>query len=546
MGFDEDWHDRQPSSLSQRTADGAMSFQHGLSNENGSPYRHDPAMGVQSARHVSPITLPGNRGRGQKRGYREAFGRQRNHNPRPQAAPAVPSFGGTLPLPVKPPAAQDHARKPRKKKRKHNQLGLTPKAEEHESSEEEEDDADEESRLAAVSTGPCTGSRLLQFEYNGRTSSLQSSSDIASWVEERKKRYPTKARAVEAAERKRQRDEAQKAAHQARREIQLQQKAETKENQEHKVEVEQKRKHPREKSEDVAAKAKRKVEKLRRQLEKEEKRAAKAEARVAKQKNGDLADGGEEQAAPGKYGPKKRKRTTSDGSETARLVDVPKAETVQTGLAISTNDSEDISNVVDLHNLDNINKPLKNDSTFTDAPQKVQASSNSAQDPLTPMSQPPAPDDVLEPQHPPSSISNAPEIVNAGHEGIVAKNTDQVIPDLSVSKSDSSSEFSSTNSEDFTSSSGSSSSDSEGDSDIGAPDQASTRRDGPERLPPPKRIRSGKICRDFLKSGRCKRGESCQYRHELPERGSRNAGRKEDKKTQGRTERVGLHQRVSV
>lgn len=40
----------------------------------------------------------------------------------------------------------------------------------------------------------------LQFEYRGQTSTLQSSSDIAAWIEERKKRFPTKARAAEIAE----------------------------------------------------------------------------------------------------------------------------------------------------------------------------------------------------------------------------------------------------------------------------------------------------------------------------------------------------------
>jgi hypothetical protein len=59
--------------------------------------------------------------------------------------PAVPSFG--LALPDKPPTVQNQTKKLRKKKRKHNQLGLTPMNEDHESSEEE--DPDEESKLAA-------------------------------------------------------------------------------------------------------------------------------------------------------------------------------------------------------------------------------------------------------------------------------------------------------------------------------------------------------------------------------------------------------------
>lgn len=61
---------------------------------------------------------------------------------------------------MKPPALYENTRKPRKKKRKHNQLGLTPKAEEHESSEEEEDDVNEEARLAAVTASASQGPQL--------------------------------------------------------------------------------------------------------------------------------------------------------------------------------------------------------------------------------------------------------------------------------------------------------------------------------------------------------------------------------------------------
>jgi len=545
MGFDEHRQNRQPSSLPQPTVSGTVSFQNGLSNGDGSPYQLDIPMGLQTARHDKTSPFPGYRGRRQKRGHGEALGRQRNHNPRPHAAPAMPSFGGALPLPMKPPASQEHARKPRKKKRKHNQLGLTPKTEEHESSEEEEeeDDADEEARLAAVVAGSGTGSQLLEFEYNGHTSTLQSSSDIASWIEERRKRYPTKARMAEAAERKRQRDEAHKAANQARREIQEKQRAEIKEIQRQKMEAQQRRKQPRENSEDVAAKAKRKVEKLRKQLEKEEKRAVKAEAKVAKEKSGGRAGGGEEQAALEEDGAKKRKRSNSDGSDTTGLVETFRAKSDQPSLATSAHDTGDKSNAV-VHNLDNSHKTSQNDSTFDDPKGKGQEASNAVPDPLTPMSQPPAPDDVLEPQHPSCSISDALDTVNGDPKGVAAKRIDQVTQDSSVSKSDSISDISSTDSEDLTSSSGSSSSDP--DSDGGAPDQASSKRDGPERVPPAKREKSKNICREFLRSGRCKRGDNCQYRHELPERGSRNAGRKEDKKTQGRTVRVGLHQRVSL
>ena len=104
------------------------------------------------ARHSPPNSFPGNRGRGHKRVHSDAFGPKHRTPLRAPAPPAVPSFGN--PLPIKPPVPQENGKKPRKKKRKHNQLGLTPKAEEHESSEEEEEeDVDEEAKLAASQSG---------------------------------------------------------------------------------------------------------------------------------------------------------------------------------------------------------------------------------------------------------------------------------------------------------------------------------------------------------------------------------------------------------
>ncbi|KAK7729629.1 hypothetical protein SLS57_002117 [Botryosphaeria dothidea] len=126
------------------------------------------------------------------------------NKPKVQAAPPVPSFGFALPT-VKPQApAADNNNGSKSKKRKHNQLGLTPRSDMHEDSEE--DDADEEARFKA------TGG-AIQFEYKGRSSTLKSVEDIAAWIEERKKRFPTKERIAqrqeEEEERKRTREQAQ-------------------------------------------------------------------------------------------------------------------------------------------------------------------------------------------------------------------------------------------------------------------------------------------------------------------------------------------------
>ena len=159
MGFDARRIGSQTQQHAPPMANGTKANQQGLSDGNESPYRHNNTTGFRSGGHKSPIAVPGNPSRGQKRGRGESYSRPRNPNQRTQVPPAVPSFGGQLPLPLKPPALHGNTRKPRKKKRKHNQLGLTPNAEEHESSEEE-NDTDEEARLAAMATSVGQGHQL--------------------------------------------------------------------------------------------------------------------------------------------------------------------------------------------------------------------------------------------------------------------------------------------------------------------------------------------------------------------------------------------------
>lgn len=79
--------------------------------------------------------------------------------------------------------AKSGEKKKKKKKRKTNTLGLTPGADEHQESEEE-DDADEEAKLAASG-----------LDYNGPVPEMPA--DLAAWIEERKKKWPTKARREE-------------------------------------------------------------------------------------------------------------------------------------------------------------------------------------------------------------------------------------------------------------------------------------------------------------------------------------------------------------
>ena len=159
MGFDARRTGSQNQQHAPPTANGTKANQQGLSDGNEVPFRHNNTIGFRSGGHESPNAVLGNPGRGQKRGRGENYSRPRNQNQRTQFPPAVPSFGSQLPLPLKPPALHGNTRKPRKKKRKCNQLGLTPNAEEHESSEEE-NDTDEEARLAAVAASVGQGHQL--------------------------------------------------------------------------------------------------------------------------------------------------------------------------------------------------------------------------------------------------------------------------------------------------------------------------------------------------------------------------------------------------
>ncbi|KUL85610.1 hypothetical protein ZTR_08912 [Talaromyces verruculosus] len=206
---------------------------------------------------------------GHKRRYSSTFEKPTSQGPRPTAPPAVPSFG--VPLPAKPPLPAETSRQAqKKKKRKFNQLGLTPKTEEHESSDEE-DDADEESRLASAA-GNLAGP--LQFTFRGRTSTLNSATDIQSWIEERKRRFPTQARI----------EEKKRAQEEAKRQKELQREEARRKQQELKEQREQARREAQEKKDvgsdpmDAALKAKAKAEKLRKKLLKEERRLQKAEA----------------------------------------------------------------------------------------------------------------------------------------------------------------------------------------------------------------------------------------------------------------------------
>ncbi|KAI4245902.1 MAG: hypothetical protein L6R42_010062, partial [Xanthoria sp. 1 TBL-2021] len=263
---------------------------------------------------------------------------------------------------------------------------------------------------------------------------------------------------------------------------------------------------------DAAAKAKLKVEKLRKRLEKEERRIAKSEAKSQKRS----ATEADEEPLPEA---KRLKREASTGADKS----VPIVAESGAG-----------------HNLDERSKGDPEGD-----------SSNPIPDPLTPTSQPAIPDSEIKSEfkmdqtsrdltvlQPPVSNCSAPQSnINSAGQQNGKVDSFASADSLSVSSEDT---LEDDDEDDDTSSSGSSSSDSESDGE--GPETASSRPKGPQRVEPPKRVdrQEKDFCRDFLQTGRCRRGRRCRWRHALPERGQRKA----EEETPFRMERKTLHQRL--
>ena len=396
-------------------------------------------------------------------------------------------------------------------------------------------------------------SSRLQFTYKGRTATLQSSAEIAAFIQERKKRFPTKERREEAAKLKRDKQEAQRAADQARKKVLEKQKAEfrTKQNAEAREAKENKIKKAEKEqvergSESTVSKAKSKMEKLRRKLEKEEKRFAKAEAKAFKVKPKDNKD---DQASLQSHADSERigadngiytNGTSVDGTSQVKIESVTPTET-KAPSPLKEGDASKIK--VGL-------EEVPRTTTAADVVEdKTIETQNVVPDPLTPTSQPSLPEEDLIQINAqlPSTTSKFPTSTNPSLKSPSTHPVPEAIdragassPSTLTTTSDDSDLSISTgsDSEDFTSSSGSSSGD-----DV--PETAPATRTAPDRVPPPKKVKPKAICRNFLQSGHCKRGDACSFRHELPERGSQAVNKKrEDRKAKVKTERKGLYQRV--
>jgi hypothetical protein len=363
---------------------------------------------------------------------------------------------------------------------------LTPRGEEHESSEEE-DDVDEEAKLAdGLGAGP------LQFTYKGRTSTLQSPAEIAAWVEERKKRYPTQARIEE---KKRVLEEAKKARNQSmkQKELQLeenrrQQKEARAQKEREKLDRKGQQKHTSD-AMDAAAKAKLKAEKLRRKLVKEEKRVAKAEANAerARLKAEALRQGFHESNAVSRpeFGP----------------------DTLQ-AVAVAT--SSDDGGHLDEHEEKSI---------------LLLTSGHSA------LEEPREASDRVPSYETATPQADAGELhLDAALSTPLSEPTDSS-DETSSSGSDASSLLSSSSLSDT--------GESDGDS---PPEEASSHRDGPQQVAPPPREgkKPKKLCHHFARKGRCSRGDRCRFLHELPDGGAR--ARPVEKKGHEKATKKGLLQ----
>lgn len=295
----------------------------------------------------------------------------------------------------------------------------------------------------------------------------------------------------------------------------------------------------------VAEKAKAKVEKLRRKLEKEERRVAKAEAKSLKRSAAPEPEVSSREA--------KRLRSQSD----------KKVESVE-------NHSESSASVEPTKFLEEGGRPFAtvivgpcsprgahqrpaDDSQAI--PEKIKEEPPSLTiGPLTPTSQPAMPEheteagmtrepnlsgDLADPDQPPGPAGG-----NKPYSAGTRVHEEENLGAISAASSEMSVSSDGTLSGDEDDNKTSSSESSSSDSDSEGPETATSRRLGPRKVPPPrKNDRRGRaVCRDFLRTGRCRRGTRCRWRHALPDRRQSKA----DENITSRPERKSLHQRVCI
>ncbi|KAI9824240.1 MAG: hypothetical protein M1832_002047 [Thelocarpon impressellum] len=422
------------------------------------------------------------------RGHHDRPRKAENTGPRPKAAPAVPSFLSTT-LPPKPPSTENeegHGRKKKKQKKKRKHNALGLTPRTEEHEESEEEDVDEEAALAVTIGGE---ENSLKFAHNGQTMLLSTPSEISAWVEERKKQFPTKQR-IEAknAEKDLRWKQARERGKQALQKEKSKQKKEKQAQQvEQHAEVKEEQAAEPEAKKGEAAGPELATELARKKRERVRKRLKEQERKLARL-DAELAKADGVDAAGAESKGTKRKREDGDkDEESVKEEEMPDAgEDGQTKVKLENVKVEGSTLTLD--------EMIAEASTTTDGRVAAQPSSSDLE-----------------------------------------KDESMSLSSGSLSMSD--------DSDDETSSSGSSSASNEG------PEEGTTRRAGPERVPPPKR--EVPICRKFLATGQCRfegRRGVCRYRHELPNhvlgQPAATAGPRGKKEGKGKTKRKGLYQRM--
>lgn len=390
----------------------------------------------------------------QKRSHDTAFTETSSSNTRPKAAPAVPSFSAgitELLASSNLPGRSSSQRDP--KIPKSNVLGLTPSLDERDASS---DDEGEEVRLAGGSN--VSG---YQFEYRGQTSTLKTAADIATWIAERKKRFPTAARVEtakrEAAERRKKFEDERRAridaARKQREDSGHRHRAGRRKSEVNPHSVEEK--HGQASNIDSKSEFEARAEKLRRKAEKAAKQLARAQKSLKKIQS--------EQAAPSAF-------------QTADLTSTP----------------PQISG--DLHVFTGKNTQLEQDDHLHTTAEVADSIRGANHD--------------LAAQESPSLN----RIIEDGESDVGSQEGISSESESSLSDSES------------TSSSGSDFSEAESDDSI-PEEHTSLQTNPTRILPPKRTAshqpRTPPVCRTFLRTGKCKFGKHCRYSHERPRHGQR-------------------------
>lgn len=382
-----------------------MNSGYGRQQQEARPTDNRGAYGNQNTR---PYT-------GQKREHSVAFQPKSDdalRRSRPLAPPAVPSYGVDFDALLGKTTKSSTSGSAETIQAKANALGLTPQTNGYVSEEEE---IDEEAELA-LKTGT---NGALEFEYQGQTSVLKSKEEIASWIAERRKKWPTQDK----------REQAAKEAEEKRRKW-------------------QEEKDSRAKASQAAAKA-RQEEYLKQKAEKEKSRVRQRllQEQVKKAKEKAIS------SAPQTDAETKAERLRRKAERIAKQLEA-------------------------------------------------------AEQALLRKQQRADPEDDID------ALMNQVDQVAVSQQGAALEIDD----DMSVLSSSSEDDL------EDTSSSGSSGSDTDMDSDS-APETSSAKRTGPERiLAPPRKTAMGassdtrQPCQRFLKTGQCRYGRKCKYRHDKADR----------------------------